>query len=68
MSAIVGVEADASGIAGWWRHWGRQLQFCQWAFAAEPGHPLLAQVVFRCGRRAGSDRGEPRRRGGAHKS
>ncbi|GLI62560.1 hypothetical protein VaNZ11_005229, partial [Volvox africanus] len=47
VSAIVGVEADAGAIAHWERFWGRQLQFCQWTFAAEPAHPLLAHVVFR---------------------
>ncbi|PNH07693.1 Initiation-specific alpha-1,6-mannosyltransferase [Tetrabaena socialis] len=47
VSAIVGVEADAHGIPEWWRYWGRELQFCQWVFAAEPAHPLLAHVVFR---------------------
>ncbi len=45
--AIVGIEADAGSIPGWERHWGRALQICQWTFAAEPAHPLLAHVVFR---------------------
>ncbi|KXZ54027.1 hypothetical protein GPECTOR_5g137 [Gonium pectorale] len=47
VSAIVGIEADAGRIPNWRRYWGRQLQFCQWTFAAEPAHPLLAHVLFR---------------------
>lgn len=52
-SLIVGVEADLSDAnlpeanSLWYDYWIRRLQFCQWTFAGEAGHPALVGVVWR---------------------
>jgi len=47
VSIIVGIEVDAAGMPDWQKHWGRQLQFSQWTFAATPLHPVLSTTVYK---------------------
>ncbi|KAL6751439.1 nucleotide-diphospho-sugar transferase [Haematococcus lacustris] len=47
VSLIVGIEVDAANIPDWSKHWGRQLQISQWAFAAAPQHPVMASTVYK---------------------
>jgi alpha 1,6-mannosyltransferase len=41
---LVGIEVDTDR-EDWKKWYPRSLQFCQWTFAAAPGHPVMTKVV-----------------------